>query len=93
MTATASHAIELIEEMISSNELSLRLNDQMLAGELYTLEQRMATVREGLEKGLNIDSNWVRESAHKIEERIAKRRYHYEHRAVLAHVRKAANPA
>jgi hypothetical protein len=77
MTASNPEAIAIIEKMIGDHKLDISLTESLLAGELYVLERRIAEVREGLEQGLNIDSNWLREGAHKAEEAISKRRNLY----------------
>jgi hypothetical protein len=92
MAVTSTPAAAIIDEMIRSNEAQIALANEMLAGYLYELDHHIAIVRDHLENELNIDSNWIREGAHKVEEQIAKRRYHYEQRASLEYVRKAADP-
>lgn len=90
MTASNPAAIALITEMIASDEQDIRMTEQMLAGELYVLDQRINAVREALAQGDHIDSNWLREAAHKAEESITKRRALYANRAGLQHTLKAA---
>lgn len=91
MTATSNPtAIAMIAEMLDTNASNLTLAEQMLAGELCTLEQRIKTVRESLEQGHHIDTGWLREGAHKAEERISQRKALYAEQASLKHVMKAA---
>lgn len=77
MTTQNPAAIAIIEGMIADHKRDIRLTEETLQVQLAELDRRVATVRDGLAQGLNIDSNWVRESAHKIEESISKRRNLY----------------
>lgn len=90
MTGSNPHAIALIEDMLATAKRDITLTEQTLEVQLAELERRVATVRSGLAQGLNIDSHWVRESAHKVEDSISKRRVLYNEVASLAHVMKAA---
>lgn len=88
-----SHATDLIDEMVSSNETQLEANDLSLMSDVLALELRLAAVREAFEAGNHIEGNWIREGAHKLEERVAKRDHYYKQRMALAYVREAAEPA
>lgn len=90
MTASNPTAIALITDMIANDERDIRLTEQRLEVQLHELERHIANVRDALEQGLGIDSNWLREKAHKAEESISKRRALYSNKAALAHTLKAA---
>jgi hypothetical protein len=75
MTATSNPAaIAMIEKMIASHEADIRLTEETLDVQLDELDRRVTDIRKNLARGMNIDSGWVRESAHKVEEAISKRR-------------------
>lgn len=90
ITTANPAAIDLVQNMIDNNEARLTMAEQMLAGALSTLEQRVAAAKANLDQGLEIDSNWIREGAHAVEEWVGLRRAAYKERGVLAHVMKAA---
>ena len=83
-------AIDMIAEMIESNELSIQYTNASLKLQLAELANMTAHIQEQLEGGFNIDSRWLSEKAAKAEDSIAKRRNLYENRASLLHVMKAA---
>lgn len=92
-TTTKTEAATIVEKMIADNAIELQFVESLLATHVAEMERRLATVREGLEKGLNVENHFIRESAHKIEEGIASRRALALNATSLKHVLKAAQPA
>lgn len=92
-TGTKTPAAIIIEGMIARNDAAIELNDHALDEALHLLESRIANTRMALAKGYAVDSNWLREAAHKAEDAITKREVLAREASSLAHVLKAAQPA
>jgi hypothetical protein len=93
MTVTKTHAVELVEKMIADNEIEIASNELTLKGELYVLERRILKIRDAIELGESVSSDWVSGSAHRIEGAITKRETLAVNARSLARVLKAAQPA